>query len=142
MFVTLIRLLVKFCWLSKVIFQILCAFFLKLKGELTLAYESYARGVLIVILIEILNDYYLFYLVLAGNNEPLRWHPPHLMYNTDTQYLGGQHLQQCRFFIFFSICCRCFCLSVCVCTFVCNLKFLKTHNYWLARLYMRALIQG
>ena len=39
-------------------------FFLKLKGELTLAYESYAGGILIVILIEVLNDYYLLYLGL------------------------------------------------------------------------------
>ena len=29
----------------------------KPKGELALAYESYAGGILIVILIEILNDY-------------------------------------------------------------------------------------
>ena len=46
-------------------------FFLKLKGELALTYESYADGILIVILIEIRNDY-LFYLALAGNNEPFR----------------------------------------------------------------------
>ena len=31
--------------------------------------KSYADGILIVILIEILNDY-LFYLALAGNNKP------------------------------------------------------------------------
>ena len=31
--------------------------------------KSYADGILIVVLIEILNDY-LFYLVLAGNSEP------------------------------------------------------------------------
>ena len=44
-------------------------FFLKLKGELALTYESYADRIHIVILIEILN-YYLLYLALAGNNEP------------------------------------------------------------------------
>ena len=44
-------------------------FFLKLKGELTLTYESYGAGILIVNLIEIDNDY-LFYFALAGNNEP------------------------------------------------------------------------
>ena len=49
-------------------------FFLKLKGELPLTYESYADGIVIVILIEILNDY-LFYLALAGNNEPFRVAP-------------------------------------------------------------------
>ena len=49
-------------------------FFLKLKGELTLTYESYADEVLIVILIEIRNDY-LFYHALAGNNEPFRVTP-------------------------------------------------------------------
>ena len=42
-------------------------FFLKLKGELALPYESHAEGIH-VIHIEILNDYYLFHLVLAGNN--------------------------------------------------------------------------
>ena len=50
-------------------------FFLKLKGELALAYESYAGGILIVILIEILNDYYFFYLAVANNNEPFRVTP-------------------------------------------------------------------
>ena len=44
--------------------------FLKLKGELTLTYESYADEVLIVIFIESCNDY-LFYLALAGNKDPL-----------------------------------------------------------------------
>ena len=44
--------------------------YLKLKGELALAYESYTGE----------NpycyyDYYLFYLVLAGNNEPFRVTP-------------------------------------------------------------------
>ena len=39
------------------------------KGELALAYENYAGRILIVILIEILIDYHLFYYVLAGNNE-------------------------------------------------------------------------
>ena len=41
-------------------------FFLKLKGELALAYESYVGGILIVILIEVLNDYYFLYLVLVA----------------------------------------------------------------------------
>ena len=50
-------------------------FFLKLKGELALAYESYAGGILIVILIEVLNDYYLLYLALAGSNKPFRVTP-------------------------------------------------------------------
>ena len=49
-------------------------FFLKLKGELTLVYGSYAGGIL-VILTEIINDYYFFYLAVAGNNEPFRVTP-------------------------------------------------------------------
>ena len=48
----------------------------------------------------------------------LGWHPPHLMYNTDTQYLGDQHWQQCWFFRFFfyfvSIC-----LTVSLCLYIC-----------------------
>ena len=39
-----------------------------------LTYKSYADGILIVNLIEICNDY-LFYLALAGNNEPFRVTP-------------------------------------------------------------------
>ena len=34
-----------------------------------------AAGILIVILTEILNDHYLFYPVLAGNNEPFKVTP-------------------------------------------------------------------
>ena len=83
------------------------------------------------------------YLVLAGNNESFSVTPSTSnMYNTYTQYIGDQHWQQCWFFRFFSILCPSFWLSVCVCTSVYNLKFLKTHNYWLARLYMWALFQG
>ena len=48
-----------------------CGFFfccyLKLKGELALAYESYAIGNSYCY-----YDHYLFYLVVAGNNEPFR----------------------------------------------------------------------
>ena len=36
--------------------------------------KSYADGILIVVLIEILNDY-LFYLALAANTEPFRVTP-------------------------------------------------------------------
>ena len=72
--------MVKFCFSTKIVFQVVCFFlvfcFLKLKGELALAYESYAGGILIVILIEIVNDYYFFYLVVASNNEPFRVIPP------------------------------------------------------------------
>ena len=46
------------------------------------------------------------------------------------------------FLDFFSILCPSVWLSVCVCTSVYNLTFLKTHNYWLAHLYMWALFQG
>ena len=53
-------------------FSVFFFFFLilKIKGELALAYENYADGILIVIIIETLNDCYLLYLVLDGNNEP------------------------------------------------------------------------
>ena len=49
--------MVKIYWLTKIDFQVFCVFFLKLKSELALAYESYAGDILIVILIEIINDY-------------------------------------------------------------------------------------
>ena len=99
-------------------------FFLKVKGELALAYENYADGILIVILIEILNDYYLFYLVVAGNNEPFR-------------------VTQIFCFFFLSIClsmCQPDCVSVHL--FTINLKFLKTHNYWLGQLVYVSLVSG
>ena len=71
---SVIRLLGKFYWSTKIIFHVFCFFFkkkiLKIKGELALAYENYADGILIVIIIETLNDCYLLYLVLDGNNEP------------------------------------------------------------------------
>ena len=44
----------------------LLVFFLKLKGELALAYESYGGGILVVILIEILNDYQFFFLACSS----------------------------------------------------------------------------
>ena len=50
--------------------------------------------------------------------NPLGWHPPHLVDNTDIQYLGDQHWQQCwqfRFsFFFVSIC-----FSVSLCLYIC-----------------------
>ena len=99
---------------------------------MSLTYDCYAGG----------NSYcyydYLFCLALAGNNESFRWHPPNLVNNTDTQYLGDQHWQQCwfvRFFFFLVSIYFCMCQSVCVSVhlFTINLKFSKTHNYWLAQ---------
>ena len=52
---SVITLVAKFSWSAKVIFHVFCFFKKKLKGEL--AYESYAGGILIIILIENLNDY-------------------------------------------------------------------------------------
>ena len=72
---SVIRLMEKFCLSTKIVFQVFWFFFLKLKGELALAYQNYPRGILIVILIEILNDYY-FYLAVACNNEPFSVMPP------------------------------------------------------------------
>ena len=77
--------------------------------------------------------------------SPLGWHPPHLVDNTDTQYLGDQHWQQCwcfRFSFFFVSICLSMCQSVCVSVYLLriNLKFLKTHNYWLAHLLYVSLV--
>ena len=84
--------------------------------------------------------------------SPLGWHPPHLVDNTDTHW--HQHWHQCWFFRFsFCVCvCVCVCVSVClsmfqlVCVFVClftiNLKFLKSHNYWLVQLVYVSLNSG
>ena len=52
----------------------MCVFFFKLKREVTLICESYADGILIVNLVKVRNDY-LFYLALAGSNEPFRVTP-------------------------------------------------------------------
>ena len=74
--------------------------------------------------------------------SPLGWHPPYLVDNTDTQYLGDQHWQQCWLFRFFAFLCP----SVCLCVnqyvwllvFTIHLRFLKIQNYWLAQLvYVR-----
>ena len=80
----MIILMVKLCWLTEIVFQVFCVFFVKVKSELALAYESYAGGTLIVILIEILNDY-CFILHYLATISPLGWHPPHLVDNTGTQ---------------------------------------------------------
>ena len=71
-------------------------------------------------------------LVLATMN-PSGWHPPHLVDNTDTLYLGDQHWQQqCWFFRFLLFGVHLFVymlvsVSVRLCTIY--LKFLKTHYY-------------
>ena len=54
-----------------------------------MAYENYDGGFL-VIHIEILNDY-CFILYQLPTMSPLGRHQPHLVDNTDTQYLGDQH---------------------------------------------------
>ena len=83
--------------------------------------------------------------------NPLGWHPPHLVDNTDTHW--HQHWHQCWFFRFSFLCvCVCVCVSVClsmfqlVCVFVrlftINLKFLKSHNYWLVQLVYVSLNSG
>ena len=79
--------------------------------------------------------------------SPLGWHPPHLMNNSNTQYLRDQHWQQCWFFVFLfflSIClsrCKSLC-SLSVHLFTINLKFSTTHNYWLAQLVYMSLVSG
>ena len=75
--------------------------------------------------------------------SPLGWHPPHLVANTDTRYLGDQHGQKCWVFleIYFLFCVYLFVyvlVRVSVHLSTINLKFLKTHNYWLAHSYMWA----
>ena len=58
-----------------------------------------------------------FILHWLATMSPLGRHPPHLVDNTDTQYLGDQYWQQCwcfsLFFFFVSICLS-MCQSVCV----------------------------
>ena len=76
---------------------------------------------------------------------PLGWHSPRLVDNTDTEYLGDQYWQQCwcfRFCFFFVSICLSMCQSVCVSVhlFRINLKFFKTHNYWLAQLLHVSLV--
>ena len=75
----------------------------------------------------------------------LGWHPSHLVDNTDTQYLGDQHWQQCwcfRFSFFFVSICLSMCQSVCVSVhlFRINLRFSKPDNYWLAQLLNVSLV--
>ena len=94
-----------------------------------------------------LKFFLLLWLLLLATMSPLGWHPPHLVDNTDTQYLGDQHWQQCwcfRFSFFFVSICLSMCHSVCVSLhlFRINLKFLKTHNYWLAQLLYASLVSG
>ena len=82
-------------------------------------------------------DYYLFYpiayliiLELATMN-PLGWHPPYLVDNTDTLYLVDQHWQQkCRFFRFLLFCVHLLVymlVSVSARLYAIHLKFLGTH---------------
>ena len=108
---SVIRLVVKFCWSAKIIFQVFCFFQKKVKGELALAYESYSGGILIIILIEILNNYCFILYWLAAMSH-LGWHPPHQVDNTDTLYLGDQHWQQ-TLLVFLDFC-LCVCQSVCL----------------------------
>ena len=116
---SVIRLVVKFCWSAKIIFQVFCFFQKKVKGELALAYESYSGGILIIILIEILNNY-CFILYWLATISHLGWHPPHLVDNTDTQYLREQHWQQCWCLRFYFFLCLSMSVSVsrCVCASV------------------------
>ena len=76
----------------------------------------------------------------------LGWRPPPLVDNTDTQYLGDQHWHQCWLFIFLFFLSICLSLyqSVCVSMhlFKINLKFLTTHDYWLAQLLYMSLVSG
>ena len=77
--------------------------------------------------------------------SPFGWHHPHLKDNKDTQYLVDHNWQQCwcfRFSFFFESICLSMCQSVCVSVhlFRINLKFFKTHNYWLAQLLHLSLV--
>ena len=78
--------------------------------------------------------------------SPLGWHPPHLVDNTNTQYLGDQHWQWCWCFRFSFLVCICLsiCQSVCVSVHLITiiLKFLKTYNYYLAQLVYVSLVSG
>ena len=55
------------------------------------------------------HDYCLLYLIWTGNNvmRPLGYHPPHLVNNADSHYLGNQPWQQA---VLFFICIYFFCV--------------------------------
>ena len=125
--------MVKFCWLLEIIFQIFYVFFI-FKNKRRISKSIMLVEVLIVIL------YYL------ATMSPLGWYLPHLLYNTDTQYLGDQHWQQCwfyRFFFFFVSICLSVSLYVSVHLFTIKLKFLKTHySYRIAQFVYVNLVSG
>ena len=60
-------------------------------------------------------DYCLLYLIWAGNNTMryLEYHPPHLVDNADTLYLGNQLWQQAVLFFYKFL--LFLCSSVCLC---------------------------
>ena len=58
--------------------------------------------------------------------SPLRAHPPHLVDSTNTQYLGGQHWLQSRFFFFYFVS-ICFSIGQSVCLYIC-LQLIS--NFW------------
>ena len=83
-----------------------------------LAYKSYVGGNSS----DYYYDYSLLYLIWAGNNDPLGWHPPHVVGNTDTLYLGDQHWQQTAL-VFLDFCFSVFAyvsVSLCIYGSVCN----------------------
>ena len=87
---------------------------------------------ILLIIIMIIDCFILYELATMS---PLGWHPPHLVDNTDTLYLGDQHWQQTvlvfldfYFFVFISLpMCQSVCVSVGL--FAIHFKFLKTHCY-------------
>ena len=90
---------------------------------------------LVEILIIVIMIIVSFILYELATMNPLRWHPPHLLDNTDTLYLRDQHWQQTvlvfldfYFFLFTSLpICQLVCVSVGLSAI--HLKFLKAQNY-------------
>ena len=80
---------------------------------------------LVEILLIIIMIIVCFILNELATMSPLGWHPPNVVNNTDTLYLGDQHWQQTMFFFFrfLLFCVHQFAyasVSLCICVFVCN----------------------
>ena len=80
---------------------------------------------LVEILLIIIMIIVCFILNELATMSPLGWHPPNVVNNTDTLYLGDQHWQQAMlvFFRFLLFCVHQFAyasVSLCICGFVCD----------------------
>ena len=110
-------------------------FLFSLKGNWNWPIKVMLVGILIIVIMGIVC----FILHDLSTVNPLRWHPPYLVDDTDTLYLEDQHRQQtvlffCRFLLFLFISfpiCQPICVSVGL--FAIHAKFLKTCYYEIPR---------